>query len=180
MLAEAAGQLSAVTPSGAIRSIMPGLSNLGPEGHPHAHQQPQQQPEQQQQQQQQQQRQAGSKTSAAAKPPDQQLPAATTLTTATAAAAAEEVAPSGSINSNNSDAVWAVRMTQKAAGWAIGLGTAAFLVLYQWIVEPAAPGSAPVRCFTWLASGPLRPLMLAFYANASDFSRRLTSVSGVG
>lgn len=32
VLAEAAGQIVASTPSGAIRSIMPGLSTLGPEG----------------------------------------------------------------------------------------------------------------------------------------------------
>jgi hypothetical protein len=31
------------------------------------------------------------------------------------------------------------------------VGTAAFLILYQWLVEPAGPGSMPVRVFTWAA-----------------------------
>lgn len=44
------------------------------------------------------------------------------------------------------------------------------------MVEPAPPGSAPVRLFAAAAQGVLRPAMLGFYAAASDFTRRLTSV----
>jgi len=78
------------------------------------------------------------------------------------------------------DAVLVVRMAQRLVGWVIGLGTAAFLIFYQAVVEPAAPGSWPTRWFTRLAGGPLRPLMLAFFANASDFTRRLVSVKANG
>ena len=41
---------------------------------------------------------------------------------------------------SSNDAMWVVRSAQKVAGWAIGLGTAAYLLFYQWVIEPAAPG----------------------------------------
>jgi hypothetical protein len=40
-----------------------------------------------------------------------------------------------------------VRWAQRAAGWLAGLGTAAFLLFYQWMVEPAPPHSLRVRVF---------------------------------
>ena len=46
-----------------------------------------------------------------------------------------------------------VRLGQKLAGWVVGLGTSAFLIFYQWVVEPAAPGSWPVRFFAAAAQG---------------------------
>jgi len=77
---------------------------------------------------------------------------------------------------DNPDLVLLTRAAQHVAGWVVGLGTAAFLIFYQWVVEPAAPGSLPVRAFTAAAQGPLRSAMLGFYAAASDFTRRLVSV----
>jgi hypothetical protein len=39
-----------------------------------------------------------------------------------------------------------------------GVGTAAFLIFYQWVVEPAPPGSLPVRTFAWAAQVGCLPL----------------------
>lgn len=35
----------------------------------------------------------------------------------------------------------------------VGLGTAAFVLFYEWVVDPAPPGSWPVRLFEYLANG---------------------------
>lgn len=69
----------------------------------------------------------------------------------TAVAVATAAAPPAKPPSE--DAVLIVRMAQKVAGWLTGLGTAAFLMTYQWLVEPAPPGSLPVRTFANLAAG---------------------------
>lgn len=73
-----------------------------------------------------------------------------------------------------------VRWAQKVAGALVGLGTATFLLLYQWVVEPAPYHSLRTRAFIALTQGILRGAMLSFYASASDFTRRLTSVSANG
>ncbi|EFJ39616.1 hypothetical protein VOLCADRAFT_100756, partial [Volvox carteri f. nagariensis] len=77
-------------------------------------------------------------------------------------------------------AIWLARASQKVAGWLMGLATAGFLIFYQWVVEPAPPNSLAVRAFAAAAKGFLRPAMLSFYATASDFTRRLTSVRANG
>eukprot|EP00798_Chlamydomonas_sp_ICE-L_P015607 gene15607-21712_t len=48
---------------------------------------------------------------------------------------------------------FAMRLGMKVAGFFAGLGTSAFVVLYQGLVEPAPPGSFSVRAFTKLAEG---------------------------
>ncbi len=161
VLAETAVQLPA---SSGAANIMPGLSNLGEKGHP-SHPQRHQQPT------------AASDAPhhaatmqeaaghlVAAPPPPPEVPATATVAEAEATAEALSV----------------VRMIQKATGWFVGLGTAAYVLFYQWVIEPAPPGSLPVRWFSQMASGPLRPLLLNFFANASDFTRRLTSVRANG
>ncbi|KAJ9514794.1 hypothetical protein QJQ45_028464, partial [Haematococcus lacustris] len=90
-----------------------------------------------------------------------------------AAVAGAEV---GGAAGGKAEALLFARLGQKVAGWLVGLGTAAFLIAYQWVVEPSAGGSAAVRGFAALAQGVLRPAMLGFYAGASDFTRRLISV----
>lgn len=69
-----------------------------------------------------------------------------------------------------------IRWAQKAAGALVGLGTAAFLLFYQWVIEPAAPNSLRVKAWARLTNSLLRGAMLTFFASASDFTRRLTSV----
>lgn len=141
-----------------------------------------------------------------------------------------------------------IRWAQKVAGALVGLGTAAFLLLYQWVIEPAPYHSLRTRAFVGLTQvrergaqaaaagqalaarclaalpccaaglisctytlphvplcrhlvnpliqntlqpsrqthtgsspqGVLRGAMLGFYSSASDFTRRLTSVSANG
>lgn len=51
------------------------------------------------------------------------------------------------------DTIWLVRVAQKIAGVFVGLSSAAFVVFYQWVVEPAAPGSFAVRMFAKAANG---------------------------
>lgn len=75
---------------------------------------------------------------------------------------------------------WLVKLGQKLAGLAIGAGTAVFLIVYQWVVEPSPPNSLANRFFAYLARGVLRHGMLSFYAAASDFTRRLISVRANG
>lgn len=75
---------------------------------------------------------------------------------------------------------WLVRLGQKVAGWAIGAGTALFLIFYQWVIEPSPPNSLANRWFANAAKGFLRHGMLSFYAAASDFTRRLVSVRANG
>jgi raffinose synthase len=101
--------------------------------------------------------------------------APTTTTPTTALASAEEA-----VAENNSPGVRLVRLGQRLAGALLGVGTAAFLALYQVAVEPAPPDSLRVRGFAALAQGALRGAMLGFYASASDFTRRLTSVRANG
>eukprot|EP00193_Tetraselmis_chui_P000478 CAMPEP_0177763786 /NCGR_PEP_ID=MMETSP0491_2-20121128/7051_1 /TAXON_ID=63592 /ORGANISM="Tetraselmis chuii, Strain PLY429" /LENGTH=1004 /DNA_ID=CAMNT_0019279905 /DNA_START=153 /DNA_END=3167 /DNA_ORIENTATION=- len=62
-------------------------------------------------------------------------------------------------------------------GWALGLGEAAFIKFYQRFIDPAPPGSRPVKFFTWVANGPLRMPMLQFYMATGDFTKRLTDVT---
>ncbi|KAG2451611.1 hypothetical protein HYH02_003392 [Chlamydomonas schloesseri] len=81
---------------------------------------------------------------------------------------------------NADTAFWLVRASQKVAGWFMGIATAGFLIFYQWVVEPAPPNSLAVRFFAAAAKGMLKPAMLSFYATASDFTRRLTSVRANG
>ncbi|GLC45302.1 hypothetical protein PLESTB_000307100 [Pleodorina starrii] len=94
------------------------------------------------------------------------------------AAAAAEVVVGGAASS--AIAIWLARASQKVAGWVMGIATAGFLIFYQWVVEPAPPNSLAVRAFAAAAKGFLRPAMLSFYATASDFTRRLTSVRANG
>jgi hypothetical protein len=51
------------------------------------------------------------------------------------------------------DVLLVARLGQKLAGLVVGLGTAAFLIFYQWVVEPSPPGSAPNRFFEKIANG---------------------------
>ncbi|GLI71623.1 hypothetical protein VaNZ11_016892 [Volvox africanus] len=109
-------------------------------------------------------------------------------TAASAAAAAEPpqslavavaAAPGGGA-ATAAQAIWLARVSQKVAGWLMGIATAGFLIFYQWVVEPAPPNSLAVKVFAAAAKGILRPAMLSFYATASDFTRRLTSVRANG
>jgi hypothetical protein len=43
-----------------------------------------------------------------------------------------------------------IRWAQKAAGALVGVATAAFLLFYQWVVEPAPPHSLRVKAFAAL------------------------------
>jgi raffinose synthase len=74
--------------------------------------------------------------------------------------------------------VVAVTGTLIQYGWGLVAGTFQALVIlfYQWVVDPAADGTWPVRFFTYLAEGPLRAQLLQFYADQTNFTRRLTSV----
>lgn len=47
-------------------------------------------------------------------------------------------------------------LTQRLLGGLIGLFEAAFLKFYQYVVDPAAPGSWPILFFTWAATGPIK------------------------
>ena len=65
---------------------------------------------------------------------------------------------------------------QRAVGASLGGAEAAGAKLYAAVVEPAPADSWQVRAFAAAARGPLRPVLLEFYAAASDFTRRLTDV----
>ncbi|KAK9820373.1 hypothetical protein WJX72_009606 [[Myrmecia] bisecta] len=67
-------------------------------------------------------------------------------------------------------------LMQRVVGGLVGLLEALLLKFYQYVVDPAPPGSWPVALFTWIATGPLRSLLLDFYAASGDFTRRLTSI----
>lgn len=73
-----------------------------------------------------------------------------------------------------------VRVTGTLAQYFVGLLVGAFqalvLIFYQWIVDPAEDGTWPVRFFAYLTSGPFRVPMLEFYADQTNFTRRLVSV----
>jgi hypothetical protein len=45
-----------------------------------------------------------------------------------------------------------IRWAQKAAGALVGVATAAFLLFYQWVIEPAAPNSLRVRAWAQLTN----------------------------
>lgn len=45
-----------------------------------------------------------------------------------------------------------IRWAQKAAGALVGLATAAFLLFYQWVIEPAAPNSLRVKAWAHLTN----------------------------
>ena len=65
---------------------------------------------------------------------------------------------------------------QRAVGASLGGAEAAGAKLYAAVVEPAPADSWQVKAFAAAARGPLRPVLLEFYAAASDFTRRLTDV----
>ena len=74
-------------------------------------------------------------------------------------------------------AAWVVAAgVQRAVGAALGAAEAAAARAYLAIVDQAPASSWRVRAFQALATGPLRPFMLEFYAASGDFTRRLTSV----
>jgi hypothetical protein len=72
------------------------------------------------------------------------------------------------------------RLTGAALRYTVGLVAGAFqaliVVFYQWVVDPAAYGTWPVTFFAYLATGVLRHSMLQFYADSTNFTRRLVSV----
>lgn len=51
------------------------------------------------------------------------------------------------------DGMYLAGLGQRIAGYIVGLGTAAFLIFYQSLIEPAPPGSLRVRCFAAAAQG---------------------------
>eukprot|EP00887_Chlorella_sp_A99_P005608 scaffold1.g5608.t1 len=58
----------------------------------------------------------------------------------------------------------------------VGAFQALVVLFYQWVVDPADYGTWPVRLFAYLANGPLRGPMLQFFADSTNFTRRLTDV----
>lgn len=65
---------------------------------------------------------------------------------------------------------------QYVAGLLMGALQALFLIFYQWVVDPASYGTWPVSFFSYLTSGPLRAPMLQFYADQTNFTRRLVDI----
>lgn len=65
---------------------------------------------------------------------------------------------------------------QYILGLVVGGFQALILIFYQWVVDPAAYGTWPVTLFTYLTAGPLRKPMLQFYADQTNFTRRLVDV----
>lgn len=65
---------------------------------------------------------------------------------------------------------------QYVAGLIMGAFQAVFILFYQWVVDPAADGTWPVKFFTYLVTGPLRNPMLQFYADQTNFTRRLVDI----
>jgi outer membrane receptor for monomeric catechols len=92
---------------------MPGLSNLGTDGVRH----PQHQPLDE------------------ANKSNKNLDSHPSTDTDKTVAVAEQASPR-----RQKQAVSIARAVQKMAGLFFGLGTAAYLLIYQWVVEPAAPG----------------------------------------
>ena len=133
VLAEAAGQLPAGTSSG---NIMPGLSNLGTEGARHQQHQPPP-PES-----------AASEDESPSTswgvdgfPPEGSAEPMSTSNSKPLLGSLPPLPASAALSKvSKADAMWVVRTAQKDAGWAIGLGTAAYLLFYQWVIEPAPPG----------------------------------------
>lgn len=69
---------------------------------------------------------------------------------------------------------WA--LLQYVSGLVVGAFQAIIIVFYQWVVDPAPDGTWPVKFFAYMAQGPLRGPMLQFYADQTNFTRRLTDV----
>jgi Raffinose synthase or seed imbibition protein Sip1 len=65
---------------------------------------------------------------------------------------------------------------QYVAGLIMGAFQAVFIIFYQWVVDPAADDTWPVKFFTYLVTGPLRNPMLQFYADQTNFTRRLVDI----
>lgn len=65
---------------------------------------------------------------------------------------------------------------QYILGLVVGGFQALILIFYQWVVDPAAYGTWPVSLFAYLTAGPLRKPMLQFYADQTNFTRRLVDV----
>jgi hypothetical protein len=65
---------------------------------------------------------------------------------------------------------------QYVAGLVMGAFQAVFIIFYQWVVDPAADDTWPVKFFTFLVTGPLRNPMLQFYADQTNFTRRLVDI----
>ena len=56
-------------------------------------------------------------------------------------------------------------LTQRLLGGLIGLFEAAFLKFYQYVVDPADPGTWPIRFFTWAATGPIKYALVLWLRN---------------
>ena len=67
-------------------------------------------------------------------------------------------------------------VVQYVTGLIMGAFQAVFIIFYQWVVDPAADDTWPVKFFTYLVTGPLRNPMLQFYADQTNFTRRLVDV----
>ena len=67
-------------------------------------------------------------------------------------------------------------LAQRGVGLALGLFEALVAKVYQYIIDPAPPGSWPVRAFEAAVTGPLKPAMLEFFAASGDFTRRVTAI----
>jgi hypothetical protein len=66
------------------------------------------------------------------------------LTDSLAAAASETLKKA---TPSTEQQIFIVRWAQKALGGLVGLGTAAFLIFYQWVIEPAPPKSLRTKAF---------------------------------
>lgn len=73
-----------------------------------------------------------------------------------------------------------LKVVQSLLGFIMGVLSALLLTFYQWVVDPAPPGSWPVKLFAYLARGPLRELLEDFFATSGNFTRRLISVKANG
>ncbi|KAI3433391.1 hypothetical protein D9Q98_003207 [Chlorella vulgaris] len=65
---------------------------------------------------------------------------------------------------------------QYIVGLIFGFFQAFIVIFYQWVVDPAEHGTWPVNLFTYLTTGPLKGSMLQFFADSTNFTRRLTDV----
>lgn len=65
---------------------------------------------------------------------------------------------------------------QYVAGLVVGAFQALIILFYQWVVDPAADGTWPVKFFSYMTAGPLRAPMLQFYADQTNFTRRLVDI----
>lgn len=75
---------------------------------------------------------------------------------------------------------WGAAAAQALSGAVQGCGQAVLVFLYRFIIEQAEAGSPAHRAFESFATGCLRLPMLRFFADASDFTRRLVSVEANG